>query len=458
MSSSDKSNYLQLETQNRLELLRATRRFLAELQSLSTRIATVQEISTEINRSLNLDQILQVVSRQAKWLLDFDYCSICLGKADGSQRMIALSTSSEPLSDSIDAATIEQALRSRQPQLLKDLPIANSSSHNPLRSQLIIPLESEGEMLGTINFALHQPQGYTQEDIRIAYLLALQLAAAIRNAKRFDEMHRLYSELRQAYAELRQLEGLRDELTHMIVHDLRNPLSSILVGLEMIDVLQDNAVEQQRWIEIAQNASDCMNGMIEDLLYLNKLEAGKLKLTLQPIDIALLILNRAESYRAQAETQRKTLLLRLPHGLPTIMVDANLVNRVIDNLVSNALKYTEAGGLIEIGAQLESEGLQVYVRDDGHGVPAEYCDRIFDKFVQVTDPTGATLRKGIGLGLAFCRMAIEAHGGKIWVESVTQRGSTFSFRLPLSHGTPEPPSLFAPQPPIDATNHPITSR
>ncbi|MDX2215439.1 MAG: ATP-binding protein [Oculatellaceae cyanobacterium bins.114] len=470
-NSNSKPTYFQLETQNRFGLLRATRRFLAELQSLSTRIAAVQEISIEINRSLNLDQILQVVGQQAKWLLDFDHCSMCLVQPDGSRQMIGLFGDSERSLALAHSNSVERALRSRQPQLLNNeaqpscgCVVAGDGSstglcplHAPWRSQLIIPLESEGEVLGTINFALLKPQGYSQEDLRIAYLLALQLATAIHNARRFEEVHRLYSELQEAYAELRQVEGLRDELTHMIVHDLRNPLSSIIVGLEMVDVVQANAVEQHRWVEIARTASYCMNGMIEDLLHLSKFEVGKLKPVLQSVDMTILLMAQVESYRAQAEMQNKHLVLQVPDSLPDVIADTNLISRVIDNLVSNALKYTEPGGLVEIGTQTDAESLQVYVRDDGQGIPAEYCDRIFDKFVQVTDAVGASLRKGTGLGLAFCRMAIEAHGGKIWVESINHQGSTFTFTLPFNVEAADPPILRLPQPSVGSSNHPIAN-
>jgi NtrC-family two-component system sensor histidine kinase KinB len=104
---------------------------------------------------------------------------------------------------------------------------------------------------------------------------------------------------------------------------------------------------------------------------------------------------------------------------------------VVDNLVSNAFKYTDRGGHIKVMVEHAEDTLLVHVRDDGQGIPDDYHDRIFEKFVQVTDDSGAPLRKGTGLGLAFCRLAVEAHGGRIWVVSVPGQGSTFSFTLPL---------------------------
>lgn len=161
------------------------------------------------------------------------------------------------------------------------------------------------------------------------------------------------------------------------------------------------------------------------------------------------------------------------------MADVSLTSRVIDNLVSNALKYTESSGQIEISVTSDLETLQIAVRDDGLGIPPEFCDRIFDKFVQVADSQGASLRKGTGLGLAFCRMAIEAQGGKIWVESSNYKGSSFIFTLPLireqstfkssisqpimpeqmaaEQVSSDQPILLTSQPPVSTPNYPIAN-
>jgi signal transduction histidine kinase len=403
--------------------------FLGDLQSLSTRIAAVQEISTSINRSLKSDEILHVVGQQAKWILDFDHCSVCLCDRVQTRRVVTLFG---PPFETLEAEAlnpIERAIQSKQPQLIRDsvTPQVNAAC----RSQMIIPLESEDQVLGTINFTQARQDAYSQEDIRIAYLLALQVAAAIRNAQQFEEINQLYAELQHTNAQLRQAQGLRDELTHMIVHDLRNPLSSINVSLEMLRLMVDDPDEQERWLDLAHVASQTMTGMIEDLLTLNKLEAGKLQLVLCPTSFYALMYEKQVAYMAQARTQNKTLTIQIPADLPMVFMDAELINRVLDNLVSNAFKYTHSQGHIAIKARLNEHHLEVQVQDDGLGLPPEYCDRIFDKFVQVTDATGASLRKGIGLGLAFCRMAIEAHGGKIWVDSTSYKGSTFVFTLPF---------------------------
>jgi signal transduction histidine kinase len=243
-------------------------------------------------------------------------------------------------------------------------------------------------------------------------------------------------ELERAYTNLRQAEGLRDDLTRMIVHDLRNPLTALTANLDLIGKTLNNPAYPDappRFLSGARAAGQRMTGMIDDLLNVGKFEAGELRPVLAPIYLPTLLSDKIESYRTQAEKEQKKLNLRAPAELPTVMADLALVGRVIDNLLSNAFKYTEPNGAISVEAERKGQDVVVRVRDDGQGIPVEYHQLIFEKFVQVTEPNGAPLRKGTGLGLAFCRLAVEAHGGRIRVESTPGRGSEFFFNLPLNH-------------------------
>lgn len=181
-----------LEDQDREELLLTARSLLAEAQSLSTRIAAVNEIATAINRTLDIDLIFRVVGKQAKWLLDFEYCGICLHSTNSCTTLfgkhINLDITSLP-----ENGPIKKAFKTAQPQLIQEGFAAGVLSS--YASQIIIPLASEGKVLGAIIFATTKPRSYNQEDLRIGYLLALQLSSAIRNAERFQEINRLYSEL-----------------------------------------------------------------------------------------------------------------------------------------------------------------------------------------------------------------------------------------------------------------------
>ncbi len=255
-------------------------------------------------------------------------------------------------------------------------------------------------------------------------------------AQLYEQEQSQRRELEQAYADLRQAEALRDDLTRMIVHDLRSPLTVIISSLHLLGQpgkYAPSADAAGRWLDRARTASQRMLGMISDLLEVSKLEAGELQLKRAPLLLPALLAEKEDGYRSQAARDNRTFEVRVRPGLPHVMADAELIGRVIDNLVSNAFKYTEPGGRIELQLEGDGQGLIARVRDDGMGIPAEYRERIFEKFVQVTDPqTGAPVRKGTGLGLAFCRMVVEAHGGRIWVDSAPGQGSTFVFVLPAS--------------------------
>lgn len=278
-----------------------------------------------------------------------------------------------------------------------------------------------------------------ERSIRYAVAQAQTLTALRESQRRSADLYKQEQKhsqaLERAYAELRQAETLRDSLTHMIVHDLRNPLMVIMANLDLVDkAVRDPSQTSHppaHFLARARAASERMAKMIDDLLDVGKFESGELRPILAPLSPAKLLIEKAESYRIESEKDNKTIRVHTAAHLPTIMADANLIERVLDNLISNALKYTEKGSQIEISAARDDKNLVVCVRDNGQGIPPEYINRIFDKFAQALDANGMPLRKGSGLGLAFCRSAVKAHGGKIWAESVLGQGSSFYFTLPL---------------------------
>lgn len=205
-------NSKSLEAQDREQLIETTRHLITEVQALSVRIAAVNEIANAINRSLNLNEILRIVGKQAKWLLDFKHCSVCLQNYDSSFRLIKLFGPEIEYNacDFLEEKPIGRALRTGQPQLNPQDYIKTFLAAYP--SQIIIPLESENQILGSLNFATTLANAYTQEDLRIVHLLAVQVATAIRNAKRFEDMNRLLEEMNKLYSELEQERRKSDQL------------------------------------------------------------------------------------------------------------------------------------------------------------------------------------------------------------------------------------------------------
>ncbi len=239
-------------------------------------------------------------------------------------------------------------------------------------------------------------------------------------------------EVQESYKKITELEKMKDNLTQMIVHDLKNPLGVMLLGMDVLDKKGNVSADQKKLLQHARTSGQQMLGMIQNLLDISKMESGKLQLNLSPIDLSTIAAEILETLKANGLAEAKTLTLSVEPDLPIVRADEDLLRRVVQNLLSNALKHTSRGGHIELSiTKGENNSLLVAITDDGMGISKEDQARIFDKFEQV-GLRDAKQRTGSGLGLTFCKLAVEAHGGKIWVESEQGRGSTFFVQVPVS--------------------------
>jgi len=237
---------------------------------------------------------------------------------------------------------------------------------------------------------------------------------------------RLADEVRENLSRLRDLEHLRDSLTHMIVHDLNSPLAAIIGSLELLQ-LYATAAAPKLDPAVLDRCLACalqMNDLIASLLDLSRLEAGKMPLHKEATELAPLVSGVLESSRSQLAG--RPLVLSGPVGEATAFCDGGVVRRVLNNLIGNAIKCTPAGE-VTVALSREASLIRVTVRDTGRGIAPEHHGVIFEKFRQVRE---SDARAGTGLGLAFCKLAVEAHGGRIGVESERGKGSTFWFTLP----------------------------
>jgi two-component system sensor histidine kinase/response regulator len=240
-------------------------------------------------------------------------------------------------------------------------------------------------------------------------------------------IHRLQHDLERQNEELRRLESLRDSLMHMIVHDLRSPLTSIVGYLDMLKS-SDNLTheEVQEYTKAAGYGASALLALINSLLDINALEAGQMRLHKEPSDIGVLA-SRA-LMPLEGLTVGRDVSLGLPAQAVTVDCDPQIIERVIMNLLGNALKFTPAKGSIVVAVMQNGERCRVEVRDTGRGIPPEYLERVFDKFQQV-EARKERKMYSTGLGLTFCKLAVEAHQGQIGVNSTVGVGSTFWFEL-----------------------------
>lgn len=228
----------------------------------------------------------------------------------------------------------------------------------------------------------------------------------------------------------KELDALRDDMTSMIFHDLRSPLGNIVSSLEMMGALMPNDETLLSMLNIAKNSTGRIQRLVNSLLDINRLESGQQVADQNSVDPLELIRESLRDVEPSAAARQQKLEVKTISILPLIWVDVDMIYRVFVNLLENAIKFTPVGGRVEIGGQT-TDGVFVkfWVRDNGLGISPPDQERIFEKFTRVR---GKNRPGGLGVGLAFCRLAVLGHGGDIWVESEVDKGTTFWLTLPVA--------------------------
>ncbi|MBF5042450.1 HAMP domain-containing histidine kinase [Aggregicoccus sp. 17bor-14] len=246
--------------------------------------------------------------------------------------------------------------------------------------------------------------------------------------------HRRVEEVEAAHAQLQRLQREKDALSELVVHDLRSPLTAVLLNLEWL--ASEVGPERPQW---AESLRDCealarrLTGMVTDLLEVSRLEEGRLTLKRTALSAARLV----DEVRRQAAPLARTKGLQVEASVPPsleVVADRALLTRVMENLAANAARHTPKGGRMQLEAQLRDDEVLLAVHNDGRPIPPPAREHLFDKFAQGSDEKNA--RSGWGLGLYFCRLAVEAHGGRIQVEDVPGWSTSFVVRLPSAPPSP----------------------
>jgi len=230
----------------------------------------------------------------------------------------------------------------------------------------------------------------------------------------------------------KELERIKTDFVSIVSHELRTPLSSIAMGVGM---LKDGLLGQltprgSEMVDAIEKDCDRLSKLAGNLLDLSKIEAGQIALETQLVQVKGLVDEAVRPLKWQAESQNIQIKTNIPEDLPYVEADFNKIVWVLANLLANSLRYSEPGGTIAVKVEMSGNRMFFSVQDDGCGIPREYQDKIFQKFVQVKGDSGPV--GGAGLGLAICKEFVEAHSGQIWVESEEGKGSNFTFTLPLA--------------------------
>jgi PAS domain S-box-containing protein len=284
------------------------------------------------------------------------------------------------------------------------------------RSMVAVPLRVGERSLGVL--ALYwsdTDRRYRSEDLVLVEELARRASLAVENARLFHEAQ--------------HATRARDEMLGVVAHDLRNPLNTIVMGASTImELLPESTPLLKRHAQIVRRAADRMNRLIQDLLDVKRIESGRLAVDPRPVAVALLVDEALEMLRPLAVAASLELLADIAPELPRVGADSGRILQVFSNLVGNAIKFTPAGGRITIGAASADGEIRFEIADTGPGIAAEQLPHIFGQFWQGIRGD----RRGIGLGLAIAKGIIEAHAGRIWVESQVGEGSRFYFTLPIA--------------------------
>lgn len=288
-----------------------------------------------------------------------------------------------------------------------------------------IPLQTtDGCALGSFCALDMRPRQWTEAEIEILRSLASAAMSEI-------ELRLTVHNLRQSQERARALERLREDTISLIVHDLRTPLTSMLLGIQALAMTGDLNPEQKQWSAIAARNGKHLISMINDLLDISKSEGGAAGLSYSMQDVPSLVERALDQVCPLAEAKKLNVSANIPPELPAFSADTAKMLRVLVNLIGNAIDFTPEGGSVTVSAQLQDERtLHFSVRDTGEGIPAHEYDHIFERFGRVEGSRTDNNTAG-GLGLTLCKMVVEAHGGRIWVESQVGQGSDFQFTVPI---------------------------
>jgi two-component system, cell cycle sensor histidine kinase PleC len=414
------------------ELLAKVRAFLRLKQSQDAlmaernKIDVLYRIQQQVTSSLDVDQVVRDTIITMVEVLDATQGSVIVSDHDGDvwRKILARRNRDEREESFVTRKIIEEglagvAIRTGTPQILDDTAtddrwIRLDEDRGHVRSALAVPLIHHDEVLGVLTLAHPEPRHFRADQLPVVTAAAGQISVALNNA-------RLYGKLKDA-------EKSREQFLHMLTHDLRGPLAGISGCLHVLS-MSPHGDEHTLFIDMARAACKTQEQLIDDILDVYKADAGLMELDFAEVNMREVGDEVMQNLTGAAAEHYLTLKMDLPDE-PKVNGDRNKLIRVLTNLVGNSLKFTRKGGVYITAEPAEDERmLLVKVRDTGLGIPAGDLEHIFDRFYQAPQRGG---RRGTGLGLAFCREVVNAHGGRIWADSILGNGTTISMALPIA--------------------------
>jgi len=434
-----------------------------EIQRLNHDLGRRAEELAALNRAgqimtstLDLDMLMNRVIEQALVLLDAEGTSVLLcdqgtETADGG---MVFAAATGPGAEKLVGKRLTTegvatwALRERQSALIQDVrndsrwyDAIDADTGVTTRSLMVVPLASKGNVLGVIEAINKNTGPFDRHDLALLEALASSAAIAIENAQLYASEHERAAVLAHALEQQRELDRLQREFIQNVSHELRTPLALVRGHAEVLEAgwLGELNAEQLQSVTVILRRAEMLGKLVDDIVGILAIEKKGLKR--EPVDLAHMIHTLLIDFKTASEKNMLRLSAEIEPGLLPVMGDGVALRRALDNLMSNAIKFTPAGGSITVRLSRAEQFLALQVSDTGIGIPENKLHRIFERFYQVN---GSATRKygGVGLGLALVKEIVEAHGGQVAVTSQVNVGTTFSVLLPLEH-TARPASTAA---------------
>lgn len=424
------------------ELLRRTLRHAIErkhgevaLRQEAELVETLHRVGATLASELRLENLVQAVTDAATRLSDAEFGAFfynVIGPGSDRYMLYALSGAPReaferfpmPRNTPLFGPTFRGEATVRIADVLADPRYGRVPPHHgmpeghlPVRSYLAVPVVSRsGEVLGGLFFGHSTPGVFTDRHERLVTGVAGWAAISLDNARLLEEAQRA--------------SRARDEVLGVVSHDLRNLLSTVTMATHLLMTAELPAERRARHLAAIDSAGKSMRRLMDDLLDATSLEQGTLSLDRGTQPVEELLAEAQRTFEPQAREKGVELSWTAGEGLPPIWGDRERLLQVLGNLVGNAFKFTPPGGRVTISAQL-GEGVVFTVSDTGEGIDAADLPRLFDRFYRGRKQTA----QGVGLGLAICKGIVEAHGGRIWVDSRKGEGASFRFTVPLAAAT-----------------------
>ncbi len=422
----------------------ALRKVEEKLRAHASQMETLYTIGQEIGRTLALDEVIQYALDRVLSASGFDVAFIHFSGKSSAPTVYAAGSASRSSAEQLQllARLGEDFERKitvcQEPWFVEDavaLPeLKELQAFEGMRALVVLPLSGGEQRRGTLTLMSPRVHTFGPEESQFLQALGQQIALAIENAQLYGATVEVNAHLKQEIEERNRAEKILADFTAMVVHDLRSPLSNVVSIAESLQGGLFGPVNEQqnKWLWKIETNCKGLIEQVSDFLDLSKIEAGHIELVKKPVDLKALIHEILVEHSIQADKRQISFRNKIDRELPTIWLDPRRFSQVLSNLLNNALKFSDDGGDIEVGAGRGSGNeVNVWVKDAGIGIDSDEIGQIFEKYRQVSSGRNSG-HKGTGLGLVICKKIVEAHGGRIWAESQKGKGATVFFSLPIT--------------------------